>query len=105
MSMPSQVVMKDNHGLQVIVERMMPIPAYDVEDTVGYRLDPEDKNSVIESKIIGITINVFPCGTNQDGDILYESHIEYEMENNMVVPEEDIDYYFTDDERDPVVER
>lgn len=93
MSLNNMVLLKSDAGEQ-LVERTLPIPAYEVGEVVGYNINSLDNSTLIEAEIIGYTIQVYPAGISDDGEMEYSYDITYQLSNDGMIDEDDIEYSY-----------
>lgn len=90
----SKVLMKDKAtGLKYLKEMLLPIPAFEIGDRVGYGEDPDDRKFCIESEITGYDIEVTVV-TNKAGNREIRINIGYHMINGDMILEEEIEQYY-----------
>lgn len=93
MGLINMVLVTTDAGEQ-LEERNLPIPAYELGETLGYKIDPNDVTSTVEAEVIGYNIEVFPSGNDEHGGLLHSYRIQYELNNEHVLDEEDVDYSY-----------
>jgi len=92
-SLNNMVLLKSDAG-EVLELRSLPIPAYELGEVVGYNVNSLDNSTMIEAEVIGYYIHVYPHGISDDGEMEYSYDITYELSNDGMIDEDDIEYSY-----------
>lgn len=97
MSLVNTVLLKTDAG-EVLQERSLPVPTYELGEVVGYNVNSLDNSTMLEAEIIGYSIHVYPANISDDGEMEYSYDITYELSNDAMIDEDDIEYSYITEE-------